>query len=160
SPFGFPRDKPLPVCGFCGHLLDYLGTLDFRGFQEVPVPCGSLVAHVCNRCGAPADREAWATTWLREGEAIVAVGDTEAKVDIGTRWFVTEYLTPNFTEEDVASNPAFRQERGTWANFSCYADKIGGQPFFIQGDCTPVASNGRPMQYVGQFLGTNDIEIG
>src|SRR5205085_7546533 len=75
GPFVFPQGAAWPVCGFCQARMAFLGVLDFREYRAVPVPRGSLALHVCNECGACADRETWSLTWIKEDQPIEIRGD-------------------------------------------------------------------------------------
>jgi hypothetical protein len=160
GPFAFPRGKPWPVCGFCSSRLAFLGALDFRQHDTVPVPHGSLVLHICNECGVTPDRETWSITWLTEHDDIDIRGDRDQELQVGTRWHATDWPTLAFRAEELTDNGPFLQEDSIFLNFTCFADKVGGHNFWIQGDRTPVDSNGQPMTYIGQMIGSRDIEIG
>jgi hypothetical protein len=47
-----------------------------------------------------------------------------------------------------------------YQNFACPLNKVGGHVRWIQSDGTPCDGNGNPMQFVGQFLGSRDVELG
>src|SRR5262245_38243168 len=48
GPFPLTKGVTWPRCGFCDTEMAFLGLLDFREFQSVAMPNGSLVLHVCN----------------------------------------------------------------------------------------------------------------
>jgi len=160
GPFPFPRGMSWPTCGLCNARLAFLGVLDCRRVTIAPLPRGSIVLHVCNECGVPGDREAWSVNWIKEGDEIEILGDLERQTLVGKSWHATEYLKPATYAKDLASDGLFPAEHGIYFNFSCFADKVGGHLWWIQGDETPTDSGGRPMTYVGQFVGTDQIEIG
>jgi hypothetical protein len=166
GPFPFPRGKPWPRCGFCDQPLGFLGVMDFRGFTDVPVPNGSLVVHVCTHCGACADRQAWAATWILEGEPIEILGDAAAQVLVGTSWDATEYPTPAMRAEKLVTSGPFLGETAIYEYFCCFANKRGGHVFWIQhegrldDEHSFVSDAGEPMTYIGQFLDSPDIELG
>jgi hypothetical protein len=133
GPCPLPRGVAWPLCGYCQTKMVMVGVLDFRQFEEVKVPRGSLVVHGCPQCAFCADRETWSVNWLIEGEPLDIHGDMNQEVEIGTRWWATEYPTPTFTELDQLfprNTPAY--ESAPWLNFSCQAEKVGGHPNWIQ----------------------------
>jgi hypothetical protein len=166
GPFPFPRGAAWPECGFCHHPLGFLGVMDFRGFTDVQVPHGSLVLHVCTECGVCADRETWATTWIREGTAVEILGNTDSDVLAGTTWDVTEYPTPAIYPEELVQGGPFLKEHSIYFNFACFADKRGGHVFWAQhenrlhDEHSFVSDTGEPLTYIGQFVSSPDIEIG
>jgi hypothetical protein len=160
GPFTFPRGAAWPKCGFCRSRLAFFGTLDFRQYADVRVPGAALVLHVCAECGVCADRETWSLTWIKEGEPVEQLGDRDKEVLVGTRWCATEYPILALDPKDLATEGPFLEENGLYANFSCFADKIGGHVFRIQDSYTPADSRGSPMVYIGQFLRSPDVDIG
>ena len=164
GPFAFPRGADWPRCGFCEQRLAFLGTLDFRVYTALALPGSTLVLHICKECGACSNPETWSLTWLKEGAPIEIMGDSEKEVLVGTRWFATEYPLPATYAKDLVSTGTFLDEDSIYFNFSCFADKIGGHAFRIQGhyinDATPTDRQGNSMVYIGQFIGSADVEIG
>jgi hypothetical protein len=164
GPFAFPCGAAWPSCGFCHTRMAFLGALDFRDYRAVPVPQGALVLHVCKECGVCADPEAWKLTWIKEGEPVEILGDGNRQVLVGTRWFAMEYPRPANYPRDLTDSGYFLDEDSIYRNFSCFADKIGGHVFRIQGhyvdDAPPTDSRGHPMVYIGQFIASSDVEIG
>jgi hypothetical protein len=122
------------------------------------------VLHVCNECGVCSNPEAWSVTWIKEGELVEIVGDRKKKVLVGTRWHATEYPRPGNYPKELTDSGLFLDEHSIYFNFSCFADKIGGHVFRIQGhyvdDAPPTDSRGQPMVYIGQFIDSPDVEIG
>lgn len=143
----------------------FLGALDFRDNCVLPVPGATLVLHVCqDECGVCADEEAWSVTWIKAGEPVEIMGDVKKPVLVGTPWSATEYPHPAKSPKELTDSGAFLDECSIYFNFSCFADKIGGHVFRIQGhyvdDEPPADSHGAPMVYIGQFVGSEDVEIG
>jgi hypothetical protein len=169
GPFPLPRGTDWPTCGFCDCPMGFLGVLDFRDYSAVPVPRGSLVLHVCTECcgSVVADREAWSLTWIKEGDEIEIMGDVNNEVLVGTRWEATEYAFPGcYKAGDLATTGPFLHEHSIYFSFSCLADKVGGHVFWIQSEDrlfdenSFVSKDGESMTYIGQFVGSPDIEIG
>jgi hypothetical protein len=164
GPFAFPRGAAWPMCRLCHSRMAFLGALDFRDFRAVPVPRGALVLHACQNCGVVADPEAWTLTWIKEGEPVQILGDGRQQVLVGTPWSATEYPRPADYPKGLTDCGYFLDEDSIYLNFSCFADKIGGHVFRIQGhyvdDAPPTDSRGHPMIYIGQFIGSPDVEIG
>jgi hypothetical protein len=168
GPFPFPRGKEWPRCGFCDSQLAFLGVLDFRSSSYPNLPPGSVVLHVCTECGVCADREAWSLTWIKEGDELQILGDSSNPVLVGTPWQATEYPLPmsGLRPEDLVDNGPFLGECSIYFNFSCFADKVGGRVFWIQheerlfDENSFISEQGEPMIYIGQFVGSPDIEIG
>ena len=92
------------------------------------------------------------------------LGDRLQRVLVGTPWFATEYRDPKVGFYEFTDSGLFLDENSIYFNFSCLADKIGGHVFRIQGhyvnDAPPNDTRGNPMIYIGQFIGSPDIEIG
>jgi hypothetical protein len=126
-----------------------VGELDFRSYAEVAVPRGSLVLHGCPACCLCADEETWSVHWLVEGESLEIHGDATAQVLLGTRWYVTEYPTPEF-EEFPPETGSLAAEGTIYFNFVCGTDKVGGHLFWIQG-ATEEMDPG--LVYIGQMTG-------
>src|SRR5262249_2644186 len=123
---------------------------------------GTLVLHVCTKCGVCADPEAWAVTWIKEDDEIVIHGDLTKPVYLGSAWQATDYATTlTYPAELVESGP-FLNECAVYTLFTCWADKVGGHIFWIHKyeDETPIDSAGNRMLYIGHFVGSEDIEIG
>jgi hypothetical protein len=177
GPFPYPRGKEWPKCGFCHTRLGFLGVMDFRNCSLPHVPRASLVLHVCTgECGPCSNRETWSLTWIKEGDDIEILGESGIPVLVGTPWLATEYPRPeNGTNaESMVNSGPFRQERGIFLNYSCFADKVGGHVFWIQPGYDPkdlttpiltdensfVTEEGERMTYIGQFTSSPDIEIG
>jgi hypothetical protein len=160
GPFVFPRGAVWPTCDYCHTRLAFLGALDFRQFRQVAVPPGLLVLHVCQQCGVCADEGLWKLTWIKEGEPIEILGDRDRPFLVGCRWKATEYPTTLYDARKVVPDGPFYEENGIDMNFSCFADKIGGHVYRIQGGYQVNDSRGKPMEYIGQFIDSPDIEIG
>jgi len=163
GPFPWPKSKPLPRCAFCQEQLAFMSVLDFRHFSEiccVPVPGQALALHACARCGFSNDPECYALTWLGNGNDIEIIGDAEKSVDLGFAWDSFDFPTVPYSAEELTDDKLFLKEWNFFCIFSCYAQKIGGHIFWIQGDSIPVDRNGQPMRFIGQFFGTPDVEIG
>lgn len=134
GPCPLPAWREWPLCGYCNSKMVMVGVLDFRQFEEVKVPRGSLVLHGCPECAFCADRETWSVNWLIEGEPLQIHGDINQEVEIGTRWRATEYPTPTMEQLDqlfprVGTRAS---ERAPWLNFSCPSEKVGGHAHWIQ----------------------------
>ncbi len=139
GPCPLPRGTPWPACRFCSTPMVMVGVLDFRQFTEVCVPKGSLVVHGCPQCGFCADEETWAVHWLVEGEPVELHGDANADIEVGRRWWITDYPTPPFAEldelgESLRKPGSSRKEQALYFNFTATCDKVGGQVFWIQDD--------------------------
>jgi hypothetical protein len=152
-----------------------LGVLDFRSAADPQVPHGSVVLHVCTECGVCSNREAWALTWIKDGEDLDILGDRSKQVLVGTPWQVTEYPFPlaGGFNEDLTSTGPFAAETEAFFNYSCFADKVGGRVFWIQPGYTEdmlspvltdeesfISDQGERMKYIGQLVSSPDIEIG
>jgi hypothetical protein len=144
--------------------LAFLGALDFREYTGLALPGSSLVLHACSECGVCADPEIWNLTWIKAAEPVEILGNRGKDMLVGKRWLATEYPTPAYSADNLASPGPFLDESGVFFNFSCFADKIGGHCFRIQGHydnyAPPSDSRDQPMTYIGQFVGTSDVEIG
>jgi hypothetical protein len=139
GPCPLPRGTPWPACRFCSTPMVTVGVLDFREFTEVRVPKGSLVVHGCPACGFLGNEETWAVHWLIEGEPLDIHGDATADVDVGTRWWITDYPTPpglalEELEESLRNPGSFLKEQSLYFNFTTSFDKVGGHVFWIQDD--------------------------
>jgi hypothetical protein len=162
GPCPLPRGAPWPACGFCSTPMAMVGVLDFREFSEVSVPKGSLVVHGCPACPFCADEETWAIHWLIEGEPYELHGDLNAIVEVGTRWWVTEYPTPDpeTCEELEKSLPKSGSDLEEWSlfeNFSSLTDKVGGHEFWIQRDDKFTDPS---YVFIGQMTGGEESLIG
>lgn len=160
GPFPFPLGKPWPKCGICRNELGFFGVLDFRDYEAVRVPKGSLVTHACTECGV--DMHTSQTTWINENEPIAILGDRDTPILVGKRWRATEYPTLAIYSNELVSDGQFLEESSIYFNFSCFANKVGGHVFRIQGHYGDIIpdSNGEPMVYIGQLLDSPDIVIG
>jgi hypothetical protein len=170
GPFPFPRGKEWPRCGLCGARLGCFGVMDFRKAADSRIPRGALVLHGCaeHGHGVVSDHEAWAITWIKEGDDLEIRGNSRKKVLVGTPWQATEYPLPlaGAQPSDLVDSGPFLDEYSLHFNFSCFADKVGGHVFWIQprddlwNEPSYVSENGEPMMYIGQFTDSPDIEIG
>ena len=86
--------------------------------------------------------------------------DHEDSIEVGIPYETIEFPTPAFYAKDLSDNPDFLKEWGIYQNFACPLNKVGGQIFWIQEDDTPRDSNNEPMRFIGQFIGSRDIELG
>jgi hypothetical protein len=150
GPCPLPKGTPWPECGSCNTPLVMVGVLDFRGFTEIPVRRGSLVLHGCPSCGLCADEETWSLHWLLEGAPLDLHGDPSAEVQLGTRWQITEYPTPEWQE--LKAIETLRHERSMYLNFVSSFDKVGGHVYWIQGD----EFVNTPYVYIGQMTGEDE----
>jgi hypothetical protein len=158
GPFPLGKGKAWPMCILCGTQMGFLGLLDFRNSTLVSAPNGSLVFHACEQCGI---EESHSAAWVLATDGFEIVGRQKTSaVLIGSAWETTDFLTPFIYPEEISNDTLFVQERGIYQNFVCFGDKIGGHIYWIQGDCTPKDSHGRPMRFIGQFTESNDVEIG
>jgi hypothetical protein len=159
GPYFFPEGRKVPVCAHCGRDMGFVGCLSTEGFEEFPIPGRAIVLHGCSNCGICDDTIE--LTWVSPSDSLHIIGDSaNREVKAATCWTTTEYPTPAFYAEELSDDPFFKGERSIYMNFSCFADKNGGHIFWIQGDCTPTDSQGQRMHFVGQFTGSDDIEIG
>jgi hypothetical protein len=160
GPFPFPQNRA-PRCAQCGAVMAFIGTLNFSDFDEFTLPGITLVVHGCSECGPCGTEDGTILlTWVHPDEYVV-LGDTTQPVEVATRWRVTEYSTPEMSAEAITrADELFLKEQSIYFNFACCANKIGGRVFFIQGDGTPLDSQGRPMEFLCQLLGTRDVELG
>ena len=126
------------------------------------MPRGALVLHVCTECGVCADPGAWTLTWIKEEDDIVIHGDPTKPVYVGSAWKATDYSTGLTYPDEIAQCGVFLNEYAIYTAFTCWADKVGGNIFWIHDyeDATPTDSAGERMLYIGQFVGSEDIEIG
>jgi hypothetical protein len=160
GPFPFPKGARWPTCGACGKRLGFVGVLDFRRLSAANLPGSSLVYHACTACGVGPEEETYTLTWLKEGQDLQFLGGELCRpVQVGTRWETTDFPTPFYHADEATDRGPFLQERHIYDNFSCFADKVGGHIFWIQGNETPRDARGRPMQFIGQFQGTDDVSI-
>jgi hypothetical protein len=156
GPFPWPRRVSWPVCSPCGKRLAFVGVLDFRQFSEFKLPGESLVLHACQRC-----YETYLATWISRKAGVSTRGKRgSGEVSVGTRWETTDFPTPFTYADEVTDSGPFLAETGVFTSFCCFADKIGGHIFWIQGDCTPIDSTGTAMTFIGQFAGSPDVELG
>jgi hypothetical protein len=150
GPCPLPKGTPWPACGYCETPLVMVGVLDFRDLQEIAIPHGSLVLHGCPSCGLCADEPTWSLHWLLVGDPFELHGDANATVQLGTPWHIAEYLTP--TWQALESIESLRSEQAVHQNFVSFFDKVGGHPFWLQGD--PFA--GTPLTFIGQMTGEDE----
>jgi hypothetical protein len=168
GPFPFPRKAEWPRCGGCGEQMAFIGSMDFRGHRSIGaaanVPDGSLVLHGCNRCTIPCSNEnATSLTWITSDMSLelrAGTGHNSDAIEVGRAYETIEFLTPAFYAKDLSDDADFSKEWGIYHNFACPLNKVGGHLNWIQGEETPCDKNGNPMQFVGQFLGSRDVELG
>jgi hypothetical protein len=157
GPFPLPTSTSWPTCGLCGSKLAFLGVLDFRQLLALKLPGDALVLHACKECGYPADLETHSAIWLTLSKGVEIVSDApHGKIEVGTRWNTMDYPIP----EELSATGPFQNETGTFFNFSCFATKVGGRPFWIQSDEIPNDSSGQRMEFLGHWWGTDETEIG
>jgi hypothetical protein len=166
GPFPFPKNADWPRCGDCGEPMAFIGVMDFRGFHRlgelIHVPVGSLVLHGCDRCTC-AGEKATSLTWVTSEMSLelrVGPDRPENAIEVGRAYETIEFSTPALYAEDLSDDPDFSKEWGIYKNFTCPLSKVGGHIFWIQGDETPCDANGNPMHFVGQFIGSRDVELG
>jgi hypothetical protein len=170
GPFPFPKGAVWPTCTVCNSRLGFLGVLDFRGYSALPLRPGSLVVHACLECGIPSDRGTWSVQWIREGDEIEILGNRDKQVLVGTRWHAMDYPLPRLGPkpvapypEDIVTSGPFLQETGIYANFACYAHKVGGRVFWLQHEDRLIDENsfvsdeGEPMTYIGQLIRSREL---
>jgi hypothetical protein len=159
GPCPLPQGATWPVCGFCDSKMVLVGVLDFRQFDAVKMPRGSLVLHGCPECGLCANRETWSVHWLLAEEPLEIHGDLNVNVELGTPWLVSEYPTPEFAVLDKifrtgGSSPA---ESAPYLNFACPTDKVGGHANWIQGeDDFRAEYPNATYLYIGQMTGEDE----
>lgn len=167
GPFAFPEHTDWPRCGHCGELMVFIGTMDYRGYSRiggpVHIPEGSLVLHGCDRCGIPcADDEFTSLTWLTSEMPLglrVGADRNEDAIEVGRAYETIEFPTPALSTEEMSDDADFSKEWGIYQNFTCPLNKVGGHLRWIQSDKTPRDGKGNPMQFIGQFLGSRDVEL-
>lgn len=186
GPFPFPSNADWPRCGECGESMAFIGVLDFRAYCSVGkvgnVPAGALVLHGCDRCTIPCtDDAATSLTWITaEMRVEVRRGPDVADdaIEVGRAFKTIEFPTPALGAEELSIRPHVpndpRQatrammtgsavewgERDFDQTFTCPLTKVGGHLNWIQNDETPNDRSGRPMQFIGQFIGSRDVDLG
>jgi hypothetical protein len=168
GPFPFSEQVDWPRCGHCGEPMAFIGTMDFRGYRRVGglvhMPEGSLVLHGCDRCTIPCrDDESTSLTWITSEMPLglrAGTDQNEDAIEVGRAYETIEFSTPAMYAEDLSDDADFSKEWGIHQNFACPLNKVGGHLRRIQSDDTPRDGNGNPMQFVGQFLGSRDVELG
>ena len=166
GPFLFPKDADWPRCGNCGEPMAFIGTLDFREYRRigglVRLPEGSLVLHGCDRCTIPCtDDKSTSLTWITSEMPLGLRAATDQygdAVEVGRAYQTIEFPTPALYAEDLSDDADFLKESAIYQNFTCPLDKVGGHLRWIQSDETPCDGNGNPMQFVGQFTGSRDVQ--
>lgn len=159
GPCPLPEHVTWPRCNQCESEMAFLGVLDCRGAKvNVPLPDGSLVLHLCTQCMMPYP---YSCIWLLQGQRIIMVGDGPASSAlVGTRWSTSDFRAPCTHPDEISNDVCFLEERAIYLNFSCFGDKVGGRLFWIQNDDTPLDSRGEPMTFIGQLVGSSEVELG
>lgn len=168
GPFPFSEHADWPQCAHCGEPMAFIGSMDFRGYGRlggpVHLPEGSLVLHGCDRCTIPCtDAGSTSLTWITSEMPLglrAGTDHTEHAIEVGLGYETVEFSTPVFYAKDLSDDADFSKEWGIYQNFACPLDKVGGHVHWIQNDDTPSDGNGNPMQFIGQFVGSPDIELG
>jgi hypothetical protein len=160
GPFPWPRGVDAPRCDGCGEERSFLGSLDFRDYPKFGdargVPAGALVVHVCSECF-----DATSCWLLPEDDLELRGTGSEDRIEAGVMAETIDFPTPAYAvrAQELSRDPGFAQEGSIYLTFSLFANKIGGHIFWIQGDQTPRDANGTPMRFIGQLLGTDDMEL-
>jgi len=167
GPFPFPEHADWPRCGECGEPMAFIGALDFRGYRRigslVHVPEGALVLHGCDRCTfACTDDTSMSLNWITSEMPLGLRRETDGQedaIEVGRSYETIEFSTPAYYSEDLSDDPDFAKEWGIYNNFACPLNKVGGQIFWIQDDDTPRDENGDAMCFIGQFIGSRDVQF-
>jgi hypothetical protein len=168
GPFPFPKDADWPRCGRCRERMAFIGTLDFRDYHRVGdlmhLPKGSLVLHGCDKCSIPCvDVKSTSLTWITSDMPLELRAEGEQNddtIEIGRPFLTIEFPTAAFYAADLSNDADFLEEWGIYQYFTCPLNKVGGHLHWIQDDDEPPRDrNGNPMQYVGQVLGSSDVEF-
>jgi hypothetical protein len=152
-----PRGAAWPEC-VCAWPMSFVGTLDFRGSPARESVSGdAAVFFHCFKCRQSACH------WIRADIDLVLTDHPEAPSRgwIGEGWSVSDYPWDWKSEaafEDrmdkalVGSSPQFVVTvRGT---------KTGGYVFWLKQDETPSCACGKPMAFIGQWVGSGDVRFG
>ncbi len=157
----------LPACPECGEPCSRIVHLDVRHHPQRPVlPGTSLLMFTCVEHNLFA--EWWQHRWLAAGEAATLIPDLLEEADqvwSGPAYHELDYETEKVDEELLNREderwPAYEDSwEKKYFMFACPGTKLGGWPSWIQGDCTPEDTEGKPMQFVGQLSCYELIEIG
>ncbi len=161
GPYYFPERLDAPVCAYCNNaVMGFVCCLSTQNYSRCRLPGDAIILHACPKCGICF--EGVAITWLLPGDTFRLIGDDlgAQSVKIGARWQVTEYLCAAMRPDQLSDDPVFNEEGSIWMNFACHADKVDGHALWMQGDYTPTDANGKPMQFVAQFAGSDDVAVG
>lgn len=160
-----------PCCENCGEHLTYVGTIDFRDSDaRAMVPADAMNYFQCFNFDNCDWFEHGVIEWLRQEDNIVLVQPpvpNQSKTYIGTPWQVHDY--------DIEDTGYFADDReelmskfdrgliGGSPYFSVNIDavKVGGHPFWIQGDESQhfTCSCEQPMRFLAQFTGYDNIDF-
>ncbi len=159
GPCLLPEGHEWPVCKGCGERMLFIGQLDFRDAPlDLDLPGKALVFHYCLECMSENEGH-YSLVWLNAEPRWHGEGGGKSPVELGRPWLLTDYPYPGDELESIG-DPQFSEEQSLYLNFTCYATKVGGHVFWIQDKDVSLDRNGKPMMYIGQFLGTDDVELG